>query len=215
MTNTTEAPDLTYGFVLSTHCDDKTLSRELAAGRLVHHSTLGDIEVYRDPDNFTAMHVDDYFPTVMALGRGTAPAPGDDPAFIICNTTAMRIRDCGVLLPQTVHIMAHPDRLAEINTDTAGVTVTIGSFNDDDWTWEYGMPVMTAVGALGQLAANPGIEPTWLISALEDAYDNDLADFDTLVATVNDRARAWGYRDGYGLVDHICPDLMSYALSAA
>ena len=77
------------------------------------------------------------------------------------------------------------------------------------------MPVMTAVGALGQLAANPGIEPTWLISALEDAYDNDLADFDTLVATVTDRARAWGYRDGYGLVDHICPDLLHYALSVS
>ncbi|CUU67623.1 hypothetical protein, partial [Corynebacterium variabile] len=68
MANTIEAPDLTYGFVLSTHCDAETLSRELTAGRLAHHSTLGDIEVYRDPDNFTAMHVDDYFPTVMALG---------------------------------------------------------------------------------------------------------------------------------------------------
>lgn len=214
MTSTTGTLDLTYGFVLSTHCDGETLSRELTAGRLVHHSTLGDIEVYRDPDNFTAMHVDDYLPTVMALARGAAPAPRDDPAFIICNTTAMHIRDCGVLLPQTVHIMARPDRLSEINTDTAGVTVTVGSFSDDDWTWEYGMPVMTAAGALRQLAANPGIEPSWLVTALEDAYDNDLAGFDTLVATVNDRAQAWGYRDGYSLVGHIYPDLMRYVLSA-
>jgi hypothetical protein len=49
MTNITDAPDLTYGFVLSTRCDDETLSRELTAGRLVHHSTLGDIETQSMP----------------------------------------------------------------------------------------------------------------------------------------------------------------------
>lgn len=215
MADTTGVPELTYGFVLSTQCDDVALAHEIAAGRLVHHITLGDVDVYRDPENFIAMYLDDFFPAIMVMTGGMPPAPGDDPAFILCYTTAMTIRDCGVLIPYSVHVMVHPDRLDEVNTDTTGVTVTVGNFGDDDWTWEYGMPVMTAVGALRQLAANPGVEPPWLCAALEDAYDEGLADIDTLVAAVDDRAQDWGYGDGYGLVDLLCPGLIDYARSVS
>ncbi|MDN5581068.1 MAG: hypothetical protein ACTH2Y_13775 [Corynebacterium sp.] len=51
------------------------------------------------------------------------------------------------------------------------MTITSGTFTDEDWSWEFGLPVMSVLCSIRRLADNSGIEPAWLFAAVEDVYD--------------------------------------------
>lgn len=204
-----ELLDRSRGFVLDSQLGEDECRAAVCAGDLQVHDVLGDVTVYRAVNIDAELQVDDYWPTVMALSPTAFPETGTPPGFILADATALSIRDCGVLLPENIQVLAHPDHPAAVSTTVPGTSVVSGRFADTDWTWEYGIPVMTALCAIRRLADNPGVEPAWLAEAIGDAYDNGLASADALAAAVHQRALSWGYRDGYTLIDSLAPGIVA------
>ncbi|AHW65695.1 Hypothetical protein CGLY_16610 (plasmid) [Corynebacterium glyciniphilum AJ 3170] len=203
-----ELLDRSRGFVLDSQLGEDECRAAVCAGDLQVHDVLGDVTVYRAVNVDAELQVEDYWPTVMALSPTAFPEPGTSPGFILADATALSIRDCGVLLPENIQVLVDPDHLASVST-VPGTSVTTGLFVDTDWSWEYGIPVMTALCAIRRLADNPGVEPAWLAEAIGDAYDNRLASADALAAAVYQRALSWGYRDGYTLIDSLAPGIVA------